>query len=221
MVMFHSCLYVYQRVSNKKTGISHSLAMFFPHEMRNSATSKSDTASKIWATMENEPTEIVINQIAHAITIMSKITCWKRFMLNGIKHSWIHCTGFPRWIRVPRDTKVKTPSAIPTWERTVLSPHCSYGWRGYSNVWDPKCVQYPWLQKKEVSLLPGQNIERFGDPWLFCWLTHIQNPSWPKHRDHMTLTKALSPRHNPSWAGACHVRKAPINSNVYSRSILE
>jgi len=75
MVMFHSCLYVYQRVSNKKAGISHSLAMFFPHEMRNSATSKSDTASKIWATMENEPTEIVINQIAHAITIMSKITC--------------------------------------------------------------------------------------------------------------------------------------------------
>jgi hypothetical protein len=75
MVMFHSCLYVYQRVSNKKAGISHSLAMFFPHEMRNSATSKKDTASKIWATMENEPTEIVINQIAHAITIMSKITC--------------------------------------------------------------------------------------------------------------------------------------------------
>ena len=154
MVMFHSCLYVYQRVSNKKTGISHSLAMFFPHEMRNSATSKSDTASKIWATMENEPTEIVINQIAHAITIMSKITCWKRFMLNGIKHSWIHCTGFPRWIRVPRDTKVKTPSAIPTWERTVLSPHCSYGWRGYSNVWDPKCVQYPWLQKKRGQFTP-------------------------------------------------------------------
>ena len=172
MVMFHSCLYVYQRVSNKKAGISHSLAMFFPHEMRNSATSKKDTASKIWATMENEPTEIVINQIAHAITIMSKITCWKRFMLNGISNIPgftariamkinIHQVGFPWWIRVPRDTKVKTPSAIPTWERTV-SPHCSYGWRGYSNVWDPKCVQYPWLQKKKrsvyVSLLPGQKI---------------------------------------------------------------